>query len=286
MKIQTPAKINPLLYILGKREDGFHELYMQMVPVSLFDTLTLSNNGGQGLNFRMSGADFSEPPEDNLVVRAVRSFEQESGKAVDLDLFLEKQIPSGAGLGGGSGNAAGALRALNHFYRKTSRQEGLLPVERLHKIAAELGSDVSFFLEPSPCEISGRGEKIKPMLDYPKFFVIIIKPFLSISTIEAYKNCQPKGDSFFPKVCSIDDLKSHLKNQFETSLLAQYPVLAELKSLLLQNGAFGALVSGSGSAVFGAYYNKIQQKQAFKNLSCLHIGEIFSCETLVTHRYY
>ena len=286
MKIQTPAKINPLLYILDKREDGFHELYMQMVPVSLFDTLTLSNNGGQGLNFRMSGADFSEPPEDNLVVRAVRSFEQESGKAVDLDLFLEKQIPSGAGLGGGSGNAAGTLRALNHFYRETSRQEGLLPVERLHKIAAELGSDVSFFLEPSPCEISGRGEKIKPMLDYPKFFVIIIKPFLSISTKEAYQNCQPKGDSFFPKVCSIDDLKSHLKNQFETSLLAQYPVLAELKSLLLQNGAFGALVSGSGSAVFGAYYNKIQQKQAFKNLSCLHIGEIFSCETLVTHRYY
>ena len=117
MKIQTPAKISPLLYILGKREDGFHELYMQMVPVSLFDTLTLSNNGGQGLNFRMSGADFSEPLEYNLVVRAVRSFEQESGKAVDLDLFLEKQIPSGAGLGGGSGNAAGTLLALNHFLK-------------------------------------------------------------------------------------------------------------------------------------------------------------------------
>ena len=171
-------------------------------------------------------------------------------------------------------------------YRATSRPEGLLPVERLHKIAAELSSDVPFFLEPSPCEIMGRGEKIKPLLEYPKFYVIIIKPLLSISTKDAYQNCQPKGDSFFPKVCSIDDLKSHLKNQFETSLLAQYPVLAELKSLLLQNGAFGVLVSGSGSAVFGTYYNKIQQKQAFKDLSCLHIGEIFSCKTLVSHRYY
>ena len=78
MKIQTPAKINPLLYILGKREDGFHELYMQMVPVSLFDTLTLSNNGGQGLNFRMSGADFYDPPEDNLVVRAARSLSKKA----------------------------------------------------------------------------------------------------------------------------------------------------------------------------------------------------------------
>jgi len=286
MKIQTPAKINPLLYILGKREDGFHELYMQMVPISLFDTLTISKNGGKGLNFWMSGADFSEPTEDNLVVRAARSFEKESGKTVNLDLFLEKHIPSGAGLGGGSGNAAGTLIALNYFYRENSKPEGLLPFDKLYKIAAGLGSDVPFFLEPSPCEIRSRGEKIKPILGYPKFFINIIKPHLSISTKEAYQNCQTKENSLFPKICSIDDLKSHLQNQFETSLLSQYPVLSELKSILLENGAFGALVSGSGSAVFGVYYNKTQQNQAFKNLSCLHVGRIFSCETLFTHRYY
>ena len=86
MKILTPAKINPLLYILSKREDGFHELYMHMVPVSLFDTLTFTHNDGQGLNFKVSGAEFSEPPEENLVVRAVRIFELESGETVNLNV--------------------------------------------------------------------------------------------------------------------------------------------------------------------------------------------------------
>ncbi len=108
MKILTPAKINPLLYILSKREDGFHELYMHMVPVSLFDTLTFTHNDGQGLNLKVSGAEFSEPPEENLVVRAVRIFELESGENVNLNVILEKHIPSGAGLGGGSGNADSA----------------------------------------------------------------------------------------------------------------------------------------------------------------------------------
>jgi 4-diphosphocytidyl-2-C-methyl-D-erythritol kinase len=257
-----------------------------MVPVSLFDTLTFTHNDGQGLNFKVSGADFSEPPEENLVVRAVRIFELESRETVNLNVILEKHIPSGAGLGGGSGNAAGTIQALNHLYRKSSEAEGLLSPETILAIASELGSDVPFFLEPSPCEIKGRGEKIKPLLKFPKLFLIIIKPPLSISTKDAYKKCLPKKQTNLPNVCSIDDLKSYFQNQFETSLLVQYPVLSELKTLLLENGAFGALVSGSGSAVFGAYYDKILQNHALKKISCLPVGEIFSCETMVTHSYF
>ena len=286
MKILTPAKINPLLYILSKREDGFHELYMHMLPVSLFDTLSFSKNNKKGLNFRMNGATFSASPEDNLVVRAVRLFEKAAGVTADLDIFLEKHIPSGAGLGGGSGNAAGTLQALNHIFRLPSTPAGLLPPETLFELALELGSDVPFFLEPAPCEIRGRGEKLNPLIEYPEFLLVIIKPDLSISTPAAYNNCIPEERTGFPQVKSFADLKSHLNNQFETSLLSQYPLLSELKSLLLQNGAFGALVSGSGSAVFGIFNKKELQKHAFKNLSCLYPGEIFSCETLTTHRYY
>ena len=286
MKILTPAKINPLLYILSKREDGFHELYMHMLPVSLFDTLSFSKNNKKGLNFRMNGATFSASPEDNLVVRAVRLFEKAAGVTADLDIILEKHIPSGAGLGGGSGNAAGTLQALNHIFRPPSSPTGLLPPETLFELALELGSDVPFFLEPAPCEIRGRGEKLNPLIDYPEFLLVIIKPDLSISTPAAYNNCIPEERIGFPQVKSFADLKSHLNNQFETSLLSQYPLLSELKSLLLQNGAFGALVSGSGSAVFGIFNKKELQKHAFKNLSCLYPGEIFSCETLTTHRYY
>ncbi len=286
MKILTPAKINPLLYILSKREDGFHELYMHMLPVSLFDTLSFSKNNKKGLNFRMNGATYSASLEDNLVVRAVRLFEKAAGVTADLDIILEKHIPSGAGLGGGSGNAAGTLQALNHIFRPPSTPTGLLPLETLFDLALELGSDVPFFLEPAPCEIRGRGEKLNPLIEYPEFLLVIIKPDLSISTPAAYNNCIPEERTGFPQIKSFADLKSHLNNQFETSLLSQYPLLSELKSLLLQNGAFGALVSGSGSAVFGIFNKKELQKHAFKNLSCLYPGEIFSCETLTTHRYY
>ena len=286
MKILTPAKINPLLYILGKRKDGFHELYMHMVPVNLFDKLSFSNNNKKGLIFQIKGATFSEPTEDNLVVRAVRLFERATGVTADLDIVLEKNIPSGAGLGGGSGNAAGTLQALNNIFSLSSTSAVLLPPERLFELALELGSDVPFFLEPSPCEIRGRGETLVPLMEYPKLLLVIIKPTFSIPTHAAYLNCLTQKHTRFPKVKSFTDLKSHLYNQFETSLLSQYPFLSELKSLLLKNGAFGALVSGSGSAVFGLFNKKIQQIQAFKNLSCHQIGEIFYCETLTAHRYY
>ena len=286
MKIQTPAKINPLVYILSKREDGFHELYMHMVPVNLFDTLSFCENKKKGLIFKMNGATFSGPLEENMVVRAVRLFEETAGVTVDLDIILEKNIPSGAGLGGGSGNAAGVLQVLNHIFRPSSTQTGLLPSEMLFELALELGSDVPFFLAPCPSEIRGRGEKLNPLRKYPEFLLVIMKPHLSISTPDAYQNCLPEECTSFPEVKNFVDLKNNLNNQFETSLLLQYPLLSELKSLLLQNGAFGALVSGSGSAVFGIFNKKKLQKHAFKKLSCLHTGEIFSCETLTTHRYF
>ena len=286
MKIQTPAKINPLLYILGKREDGFHELYMHMIPISLYDTLTFEENKKQGLNFQIKGASFSEPNEDNLVVRAVRAFEKVSRVKVNYDILLEKKIPIGAGLGGGSSNAAGTLKALNYLFRNSKQSSGLIPTEVLHEIALELGSDIPFFLKPRPTEIRGRGEKLRDLPDYPKFHVVIIKPSFSISTFEAYQNCIPKRQEIFPSIRSFEDLNSQMNNQFESSLLVQYPVLSTLKTLLLENGAFGALVSGSGSAVFGVYIKKDKQIQAYKDLTCLQIGEIFSCQTLVNHHYF
>ena len=135
MRIQTPAKINTLLYILGKREDGFHDLYMHMVPVNLYDTLTFAKNNKHGLNFQIKGASFSDSDEDNLVVKAVRAFEQASGIKVNYDILLEKKIPYGAGLGGGSGNAAGTLQALNYIFRNSTESEGLIHPESLYVLS-------------------------------------------------------------------------------------------------------------------------------------------------------
>ena len=257
-----------------------------MIPVSLYDTLTFKINKDQGLNFKIEGSSSLEPNEDNLVVRAVRAFEKVSRVKVNYDILLEKKIPIGAGLGGGSGNAAGTLKALNYLFRNSKQSSGLIPTEVLHEIALELGSDIPFFLKPGPKEIRGRGEILRDLPDYPKFHVVIIKPSFAISTNEAYINCIPKGEIKFPRIQSFDDLSSKMNNQFESSLLVQYPVLSKLKTLLLENGAFGALVSGSGSAVFGVYDKKNDQNQAYKDLTCLQIGEIFSCETLVNHHYF
>ena len=286
MRIQTPAKINTLLYILGKREDGFHDLYMHMVPVNFYDTLTFTKNNKQGLNFQIKGASFLDSDEDNLVVKAVRAFEQVSRTKVNYDILLEKKIPYGAGLGGGSGNAAGTLQALNYIFRNSTESEGLINPESLYEIALKLGSDVPFFLKPGPAEIRGRGEKLRELSDYPKFDVLIIKPSFSISTFEAYQNCIPEREINFPSIRSFDELSSQMHNQFESSLLVQYPLLSKLKTLLLENGAFGALVTGSGSAVFGVFNKKNTQNQAYKDLKCLQIGEIISCKTLEDHCYF
>ena len=286
MRIRTPAKINTLLYILGKREDGFHDLYMHMVPVNFYDTLTFTKNNKQGLNFQIKGTSFSDSDADNLVVKAVRAFEQVSRIKVNYDILLEKKIPYGAGLGGGSGNAAGTLKALNYIFRNSNESEGLINPQSLYEIALKLGSDVPFFLKPGPAEIRGRGEKLRELSDYPKFDVLIIKPSFSISTFEAYQNCIPEREINFPSIRSFDELSSQMHNQFESSLLVQYPLLSKLKKLLIENGAFGALVTGSGSAVFGVFNKKNTQNQAYKDLKCLQIGEIISCKTLEDHCYF
>ncbi len=286
MQIKTPAKINPVLHILGKRDDGFHDLYMHMAPVSIFDCLSFIPNQGRGLNFKMQGACFDEPEEQNIVVRAVRLFEKKFDLRIDLDVLLEKKIPAGAGLGGGSGNAAGTLLALKKIYQENKNIAEQFSSECMHEMAATLGSDVPFFLSPAPCELRGRGEKIKSLKKYPEFPIIIIKPSFSISTADAYKNCQPEPLNKFPKVQNKAEFEQHLYNQFENSLISMYPILAEMKENLIKNGAFGALVSGSGSAVFGVFENILQQKQAFNGLQSQQFGELFACQTMRSHTYF
>ena len=278
-QIQTPAKINPLLYILKKRPDGYHELYMHMVPISLFDTLRFEDNGHQGIQLSVEGIQIDGDPNQNLVLKATRLFEQRSGKLVHQTIHLQKQIPVGAGLGGGSGNAAGTLVALNYLYQSP------LTVEQLKMAASELGSDVPFFIEPCPCEVQGRGEKIQPLSTYPSCWLVVVKPPFSISTAQAYGQCRPLLQKEFPSIPSFDAFLQNLYNQFEVTLLPNFPELLRIKEILLQNGALAALVSGSGSSVFGVFRNQMEQQQAYAILSSTVLGNVFLCQTLTYHRY-
>lgn len=280
MKIKTPAKINTQLYILRKRSDGYHELYMHMVPITLFDTITFQPNSDQGIQFSMEGVLFDGDMESNLVVKAVRAFEKASGIKVHQSIHLEKNIPVGAGLGGGSGNAAGTLQALNHYYNAP------LSSDIIYSIAASIGSDVPFFLNPRPCEVRGRGEFITDLHNYPRFFLVVIKPTFSIPTKIAYAKCKPVFLSEFPVISDNKSLGNSLFNQFENTLFTEYPQLLTLKRMLIQYGAFGALVSGSGSSVFGAFTDESFQKQAARILSEEVEGSVFCCKSLLEYQYF
>ncbi|MGA1121146.1 MAG: 4-(cytidine 5'-diphospho)-2-C-methyl-D-erythritol kinase, partial [bacterium] len=184
MRLFTPAKINTILQILSKREDGFHEIFTHMVPISFFDELTLQEHSMKHFSFRCNLRELEGP--ENLVWRALKLFEEASGRTVRLIIHLQKRIPTGGGLGGGSGNAAATLLALNRWYDEP------LAEKELEELGEQLGSDVPFFLNPRPTLATGRGNVLRSLQNYPLGEILLVIPTFSISTAKAYGDCKPK----------------------------------------------------------------------------------------------
>jgi 4-diphosphocytidyl-2-C-methyl-D-erythritol kinase len=254
---QSPAKVNLLLNVLGRRADGFHELETVLHPVKVFDELSFARaNGGIHL-------DCNEPdlPTDsgNLVYRAAAAFLQKAGIKDGVRIRLEKRIPLAAGLGGGSGNAATTLTALNELFGQP------LSPESLRAIAAALGSDIPFFLQTRPALATGRGETLQPMDGFPALqgrAFLLIHPGFGISTAWAYQqlarfptalNGQPGRARKLISKLQETDLKTagaEFYNSLEAPALAKYPLLALFQEFLRENGAAATLMSGSGSTTF------------------------------------
>ena len=255
IKFKTPAKINLGLHIHGKREDGFHELETIFQMVSLFDDVELELlSSGIKLECDTPGI----PTDDtNLVCKAallLRKSYQVEGKGVSIR--LKKKIPFGAGLGGGSGNAAGVLMGLNRLWDLNIERE------KLFTLAAELGSDVPFFLT-SPCALGkGRGERLKVLEPCSKFQVLLVFPGFPIATSWVYQNLRlkltkrPNNISILRKnlsLSNITSLGSQLYNDLESVVIQKFPEVKVVKDELWAWGALGVLLSGSGSAVFGIF---------------------------------
>ena len=255
IKFKTPAKINLGLHIHGKREDGFHELETIFQMVSLYDDVELELlSSGIKLECDTPGV----PTDDtNLVCKAallLRQSYQVEGKGVSIR--LKKKIPFGAGLGGGSGNAAGVLMGLNRLWDLNIEREKLLA------LAAELGSDVPFFLT-SPCALGmGRGEKLKALKPCAKFQVLLVFPGFPVATSWVYQNLKLKltkrenNISILRKNLSLSDitsLGSRLYNDLEPVVIQRFPEVQVVKDELRAWGALGVLLSGSGSTVFGIF---------------------------------
>ncbi len=255
LKFKTPAKVNLGLHVHGKREDGFHELETIFQMVSLFDDVELELlSSGIKLECDTPGI----PTDDtNLVCKAallLRKSYQVEGKGVSIR--LKKKIPFGAGLGGGSGNAAGVLMGLNRLWDLNIERE------KLFTLAAELGSDVPFFLT-SPCALGkGRGERLKVLEPCSKFQVLLVFPGFPIATSWVYQNLRlkltkrPNNISILRKNLSLSDitsLGSQLYNDLESVVIQKFPEVKVVKDELWAWGALGVLLSGSGSAVFGIF---------------------------------
>ncbi|MGK0288952.1 MAG: 4-diphosphocytidyl-2-C-methyl-D-erythritol kinase [bacterium] len=273
--IQTPAKVNFYLNIQRKRDDGYHELLMDLVPISLYDTIRFSPSEKKGLSLscNIEGIPF----EENLVIKAVRALEKETGHQFYLHLDLTKVIPSGAGLGGGSGNAAGVLTTLNDLFKLN------ISDDRLEKLALKLGADVPFFIKSKPVMAEGIGEIFTPIENFPKLYLILIYPNLSISTGEAYRGCLISGRKTTIQKYTHEELKNCTaeQNDFWTGLSITYPVLQIAQKKLSDLKAIYTFMSGSGSSIVGVFESKESRDKALKQNELDPLWTVFPCETLI-----
>jgi len=246
MTLLSPAKINLSLRILGKRPDGFHEIETRLVRLAFGDTVEIEHLGfGTSVNFTCSDPTVPSD-ESNLALKALRAFESRVGTQSSWRIHLEKRIPHGAGLGGGSSNAATILRAANEISGNP------LNLPQLLELAAQIGSDVPCFLLDSPAaDGTGRGEIVQPA-DFPhQLHLVLIKPPFPIPTPWAYKNWadsrEVPGVLYAPQLCEWGTMV----NDLERPVFQKYLLLPALKNWLLEHGETqAALMSGSGSTMF------------------------------------
>ncbi len=252
------AKINIGLNITEKRPDGFHNLETVFFPVGWCDALefTLSDE----VKFSSSGILISGDPESNLVMKAYRLLQNDFGLP-SLKIHLHKEIPFGAGLGGGSSDGAFMLSILNKWF-----ELNLSEVE-LEQYAAKLGSDCPFFIGNKPVFASGKGEIMEPLqIALNGMFILLVKPPIEVSTAKAYQLVVPEKPAISLKELiklPVQEWKDKVVNQFESSVFQQYPEIAEVKQSLYDLGAVYASMSGSGSCVFGLFQ---ELPELWKNL--------------------
>jgi len=280
IQAKSYAKINLGLKILGRRPDGYHDIWSVFQTISLHDIITFEKRSDQKLILRCS--DPAVPSGDrNLIVRAAKLLRRrilekgvEPKSPMGATISLDKMIPMGAGLGGGSSNAAVALRVLSKLWSVKN-----LDKDDLKALAESLGSDVPFFLQGGTCLVTGRGEQVSKIDPLPKLFLVVIYPGVNISTAWAYSRLslsltkRPKYSKIKKDGVMtwrhLGDVKRIMANDFEPLILSHFPEVAKAKSDLKSWGAVKALLSGSGSSVFGLFPDAASARRAWHGLGRL-----------------
>lgn len=267
-QIKCPAKINLSLDVVNRRPDGYHNLEMIMHEIKLCDTLTFSiTENNEQTDIILTSEDKDMPTdESNLIFRAAKLFFEKTEISATAKIHVCKKIPMGAGLGGGSTDAAGTLAALNDAFGKP------LSIEDLATMAKTLGADVPFFLFGGCMLAEGIGEKLSPVRPLANAYIVLAKPAIHISTPWVYKNLHLDEKIKHPDTKSVvkaltegrlDLLAQSAGNVLETVTANEYPEIEEYKTLMLKCGATYSLMSGSGSSVFGVFADEESAKKAY-----------------------
>lgn len=280
------AKINWTLRILGKRDDGFHQLFTIFQTVSLHDSLTFEASDKLSLTCNLR---YLPRDERNLVIKAAKSLQERFGIKKGAAIHLEKRIPTPGGLGGGSSNAAVALIGLKRLWQIACNEN------ELNTIASGLGSDVPFFLCGGTAIGTGRGEAIEPIRDVEEQFMLIVTPKVRVSTRDAFGRIDaptltPEALKSTLIVCrneaeSLDLRHSVLKNDFEKSVFHAFPEIERVKNTLLELGAVNAAMSGSGASVFAIFDKEETWQAAQKALDLESTWRKFAVSTVSRIKY-
>ncbi len=269
--VVAPAKVNLALLVGPVRPDGFHEIASLMLPVTLADRVSVLHTPGEALRVDCDVA----PGDDNLAGRMVRELEKRLNRSFEAKVTIVKNVPAGAGLGGGSSDAAATLVALERLF-----DLDLEPRQR-YEVAAAVGSDVPFFLWPGPQFATARGQVLKPV-DLPELHLVIADPGISLSTRDVYGWRDEGGPSvladFVPRARSLSqhvqsartaaDVARLIHNDLESCVVARRPEVGALRDQLLSQGALGAAMTGSGAAVFGLFADAETAARARAALAC------------------
>ncbi len=268
LELKALGKINLGLDILGRRENGYHDVRMVMQTVYLYDRVILKKRKEPGI-FLTCNLPFLPVNKNNIAYQAAQLLMEEFGLPGGIEIILEKHIPVSAGMAGGSANAAAVLYGINRLY-------GLdLDEEELKKRGVALGADVPYCIMRGTVLAEGIGEILSPLPPMPRCHILVAKPPFSASTKVVYKKIDEKGVSSHPDIDAIiaglesgdiEKIASNMGNALEQVMLEDYPVLGEIKSEMKRRGALGAMMSGSGPTVFGIFKERRHAKEAAAQL--------------------
>lgn len=259
LQLKAPAKVNYRLDVLGKRADGFHDVRMVMQRVDLCDDLEIALTDTPGIHVVCDSDGVPDGP-GNIAWRAADALMKLSARRVGIDVLITKRIPVAAGLGGGSSDAASVLMGVNELL------ELGLSDQHLMEIGVKLGADVPFFIFKKPALAEGIGDRLTALDQVPLLWIVLVNPGIHVSTAWVYQNLQLTNKAPLAILSrsydSLDDVCGLLSNDLEPVTIARFPLLSELKELLLAAGARGSLMSGSGSTVFGLFADEGAARQA------------------------